>query len=208
MLSGGFTDVRAAVVAFGDEPLRQVSARDLAAGQYKLWPEERHFQACSPASLTDLLASVPPSPGADFVDALADAVDACVSLNWREHARKLVVVTGDSPGYSLVRPPQWELQLDAHVRERDVDSAALRLFETWGAEVVTIYHDVPGESGLLQDPRIREATAFARAQYGRLASRPGLGVRRSTLAPDALAGALLTTSCFGMGVSMPAAVGS
>lgn len=202
-------DVRYAVIAFGDTPLPHVSARDLTANRYKLWPEERVFRPCTASDLTQALAAVPPSPGGDYVDALADALEACVSLHFRDQARKLVILTGESPGYSLVRPPPPTLQLDAHVRDLDVDSAAQRLFNKWGAEVATIFHGIPGETGFLDLADRRDAVAFARAQYARLATRPSLGVRRSGFAPAGMAESLLTTKAFfGMGASLPVAADS
>lgn len=199
-------NVRAEVIAFGDEPLPEVSARDLTAGQYKLWPDARRLRPCTASSLGEMLAAVPPSAGADFVDALADGLDACAALNFRDDARKLVVLTGDSPGLSLLFPPPPGLQLDAHIRELDVDTVTLRLFEMRGVEVATIYHDVPRESGYLDDPRSREAQALAlaRAQYARLASRPELAFKRSRFSAERVAEVLSGSRVFGLKACLPA----
>lgn len=205
-LAAHYPDTRATVLAFGDEPMRQVGALDLTTKQYLLWPEsagERLFQSCSRSGLEEMLAAVPPSPGGDFIDALADALEACRALKWRHGARKLVIVTGDSPGHSLMHPPPPELDLDAHIRRLDVDVEALLLFETWGAEVVTIYHDVPRESGLHDTLPARDALAFARSQYRRLASRPALAVKKLNLSPESLTQALFASRCIGRGTSLP-----
>ena len=59
------------------------------------------------------------------MDALADALAECASARWHPEARKLLVVTGDSPGYSILNPAPWGA--NAAVREKDVETVALDL---------------------------------------------------------------------------------
>ena len=134
--------VRLAGMAFADHPLHKVSAHDLvpAFTLFPRIPEQRRLEPIPPSDLRSLLSRVPSSSGGDFVDALADALAECASARWHPEARKLRVVTGDSPGYSILNPAPWGA--NAAVREKDVETVALDLHRK-GVEVVTIYHPSP-----------------------------------------------------------------
>ncbi|HEX9984997.1 MAG TPA: hypothetical protein VGF69_17175 [Thermoanaerobaculia bacterium] len=167
--AGEGRDARIAMIAFGDQQPPAVTAPDLQP-RYVLHPseEQRVLQPFIGERLRDALLSLAASNGADFVDATADALDACARLHWREEARKLVVLTGDSPGASLLYPlPRGA---DLCVRELDVDTRVLALHRL-GVEVLTIHH-APRNSPLHSLPFQRALLAGARAQYGRLASLP------------------------------------
>jgi hypothetical protein len=166
LLEGG--DGRVAVLAFGDEPTPKVTATSLAPS-YLLSPTEPGFGSAVPQRVAADLLALPFSAGGDFVDALADALAACRRLPWREEARKILILTGSSPGASLLHPvPKGG---DARARERDVDCEILALHGR-GVEVATVFHEPPADSGVGEFKHQLELLAHARAQYRRLASVP------------------------------------
>ncbi len=178
------SDARFAVVAFGDDPPPQAKAVDLLP-RYRLFPGESEIslQSLGLDALRELLLGLPPSSGGDFVDAVADALAACRRLRWRPEARKLVILTGDSPGHSILHPaPPGG---DARVRELDVDHEALRLHHQ-GVELVTLYHE-PASEELQEIDFKQQLVEFARVQFRRLASRPEMAFVTSTLDPSGVA---------------------
>lgn len=173
-------DARAAVMAFGDQDPPAVTAPDLRP-RYRLRPSDEQLHVAGIGRLREKLLALDPTPGADFVDALADALNACVRLRWRKEARKIVVVSGDSPGHSLLFPlPKGA---DLGVRRFDVDTQAFALHRL-GIEIVTIYHDPPAEKKVAF---ARELLSEAKAQYMRLASIPELSFEASAFQPEAAA---------------------
>ena len=164
-------DGRVTLLAFGDQRPPRVDAQDLCPA-YHLLPdqeEQRRFEAFAEDRLRARLLALRPSSGGDFVDALADALDACARLRWRPETRKLLVLSGDSPGHSLLHPlPKGA---DASLRDRDVDTQALRLHRL-GVEIATIYHAPAAELGLADISFQRDLLEGARVQYARLASLP------------------------------------
>ena len=181
-------DARIAILAFGDQPPPAVTAADLQPA-YRLHPpdDERVLQPLDRARLRERLLALPSSPGADFADATADALDACVRLHWRKDARRVVLLTGDSPGASLLHPlPKGA---DLCVRHHDVDTRAFALHRL-GVELLTIYHDPPRTLGLHTIAPQRDLLAAARDQYERLASLPELAFEEASFQPDVAAGRL------------------
>ncbi len=169
---------RCTVIAFGDQDPPAVTAHDLRP-HYLLHPDAdgRVFQRFDAERLRDRLVSLTSTPGADFVDATADALDACVHLSWRRDSRRLVIVTGDSPGASLLHPlPKGA---DLCVRRFDVDTRALELHRN-GVEVLTIYHPPPSALLTLR----RELLTSTREQYERLASLRELAFTDSSFDPE------------------------
>ena len=165
---------RASMLAFGDQRQPAVTANDLRP-RWPLFPDEdeRVLQPFDVERLRGKLLAVPATSGGDFVDALADALAACVRLRWRDDARKLVVVSGDSPGASLLHPlPKGA---DFCVRRLDVDTQLLDLHRL-GVEVVTIYHAPPSHLVALN----RELLDGTKLQYLRLASLPELAFEATT----------------------------
>ena len=179
-LGFGRRDCRAAVVAFADQPPPDASAKDLLP-RYHLFPaeEERRFHRLDRNRLLEALLAIPASSGGDFVDALGDALDACARLHWRQEARKLLVLSGDSPGLSLLRPLRRGADLGA--REKDVDTQGLRLHRL-GVETVTIYH-APAEAATFDLEVQRDLLRSASDQYARLAALPEWAFRASTFDP-------------------------
>ncbi|MFO1429793.1 MAG: hypothetical protein U1F76_06590 [Candidatus Competibacteraceae bacterium] len=164
-------ECRIAVLAFGDQPIPNVTAPDLQA-RYRIYPpepEKRLLQLLTLQQIKSQLFSIPATSGGDFVDALADALAACNELYWSPDARKLVLISGDSPGFSILQPiPKGG---DACVRENDVDTQTLRLHRR-GVELLTVYHDPdPDFLDSLIEPQ-REFQKYAQEQYTRLASLP------------------------------------
>ncbi|HEV7766154.1 MAG TPA: vWA domain-containing protein [Thermoanaerobaculia bacterium] len=175
-------ETRVAVLAFGDQEMPAVTATDLRPA-YRLHPaeDERILKRLNPTALREKLLTLPSTSGGDFVDALADALEACQHLRWREGARKLVLVSGDSPGLSLLHPlPRGA---DLCVRQYDVDTEALVLHRR-GVEIATIYHGPPPDLGFYKLPRQRSLLQATRAQYDRLASVPEASYEASAFRPE------------------------
>jgi hypothetical protein len=175
-------DAPIAILAFGDQNPPAVTAGDLLP-RYHLHPpeDERMLQTLDAVRLQERLVALPSSPGADFVDATADALDACARLHWRKTARKIVLLTGDSPGASLLHPlPKGA---DLCVRHLDVDTRAFTLYRL-GVELVTIYHEPPRTLGLHAIAPQRDLLAAARDQYERLASLPELAFEEASFEPE------------------------
>lgn|GEM_PF-1403810 len=190
-ISDGHLGCRAVVVAFGDQPPPNTTAMDLIPF-YHFFPREEEARSLQPLDIERLrreLFAIPATTGGDFVDALADALDACARLRWREGTRKLLVLSGDSPGHSVLYP--LRKGADACVRKLEVDTQALRLHRL-GVEMVTIYRDppAPSESGLYDLAFKRDLLLGARLQYARLASLPELAFQVSTFNPELAAAAV------------------
>jgi hypothetical protein len=194
-------DARIAILAFGDQNPPAVTAGDLLP-RYHLHPpeDERMLQTLELVRLRERLVALPSSPGADFVDATADALDACARLHWSKTARKIVLLTGDSPGASLLHPlPKGA---DLCVRHLDVDTRAFTLYRL-GVELVTIYHEPPRTLGLHAIAPQRDLLAAARDQYERLASLPELAFEEASFQPDIAASRLRElTDVVGRGVAL------
>ena len=165
---------RIAVLAFGDQPMPDnVTADDLLPAYliHPAKPEQRSLQALDAEALRGRLLAIPPSSGGDFVDALADALAACDKLLWsqRPGARRLVFVSGESPGHSILHPLR---KGDACVREHDVDTQALRLHRK-GVALLSLYHGQPADYlESLAGNEKKELQEATREQYARLATLP------------------------------------
>jgi hypothetical protein len=176
-------ETRVTMLAFGDQEPPATTARDLRP-RYRLYPPEleRGFQLLDLERLRGKLLGIPATPGGDFVDALADALAACVELHWCEEARKLIVLTGDSPGLSLLHP--LPKNGDVCVRRLDVDTQALRLHRR-AIELVTIYH--PPTAQTYDLPYQRELLSGTANQYRGLASLPELAFEAASFKPESAA---------------------
>lgn len=186
-------DCRVGVLAFADEPPPEATAPDLKPA-YLLHPAPpgcRNLRPYEAPELRRSLLSVPASSGGDFVDALAEGLAKCADLPWRGDARKVVVLSGDSPGFSLLHPAPRGA--DARVRRLTVDAQADELHRR-GVEIVTIYNDAAEQAGVYTNLRPQKSLLeHARLQYARLASWPGLAFRLSTVVAERIAGTLAAT---------------
>lgn len=167
---------RIVILAFGDQAIVDLTTPDLGP-VYQLYPRDISNQRLQPLSLQPIqtqLLTIPPTSGGDFVDALADALAACNRLNWQPRgARKLVLISGDSPGHSILYPAPKGA--DACIRENDVDTQALRLHRQ-NVELLSIYHDPEMDFWNSQLEPQRELLQYAQEQYRRLASLPELAL--------------------------------
>lgn len=181
----GAAESRFAVLAFGDEELLDIETKELRP-RYLLDPPEqkRRFARWNPARCRETLSAIAPTPGGDFVDALADALHACRRLPWRERARRIVMICGDSPGHSVLHP--LCRGADLHVRRLDVDIEAEHLHRA-GVEIATLYLDPPEDFALRGVAYQRELLDGAREQYARLASLPSMAFEISRFDPEAAA---------------------
>lgn len=178
-----FAKARYSVVAFGDHGSERLKARDLTP-RYALKPEEPAFHVFAGPQSRDstagperALRQLSPTTGGDYVDALAYAMARIASMPWTDAGRKLLVLSGDSPGRSLLAPAPHPA--DSTARKHDVDAARILLHNA-GVEVVTMYHAPSEDSGLLDGDLERELCRHSEAQYRRLATRAEFFV------PDAL----------------------
>ncbi|MBK9369323.1 MAG: hypothetical protein IPN01_24000 [Deltaproteobacteria bacterium] len=168
--------LRVATLAFGDTPLPHAHAEDLVP-RYEVWPEgaaRRGFRALHAGGLSAQLRQIPHSSGGDFVDALAEGLHACSRLTW-ESERRMLLVVGDSPGCSVLRPVGHNA--DAQVRSRDVESELVRLHEH-SVEVISLYNPPPHDSGFYdkREKAPAQLLAAAREQYARLATHSSLAL--------------------------------
>lgn len=193
-LVGEYPNWRFSTLAYGDtsDDLENVT-RELRP-RWAVYPERQEERRPSPGDLEELdrrLSSIPPSPGGDFVDALAEGMEACADAAMRDQSRKILVIFGDSPGHEVSSevPPF----ADAQLRSCDVDEQAARLFDL-GFEIVTIYND-RGDTdpqGLAFKTRDwAKYLGFARRQFARLASIPAWAFERSRFQPEEAARRLL-----------------
>ena len=162
------------VLAFGDHEPPGIGAPDLRPS-YLLKPnvEERVFKQFRPDELRTQLLSLDHSPGGDPLDALADALDEMTRLSWRQHARKCVVLLGQSPGYSILNPIPEGVgpeMANCVARNACIEESVEKLHRS-GILIVTILHEIPKALGMMP-PQARQWFAWARRQYQMLASLP------------------------------------
>ena len=194
-LGGPDQGCRLAVIAFGDEaPPPGIYAPDLLPDFHlRTLPPERleHLLIpMTPESLTELLLTrLTPSPGGDFVDALADALAAAGRLQWGDERRRLLLLIGDSPGHATAHPVPYGG--DALPRRADVDTEAARLHRDHRVEVLTLYHPPPAAFAKTLLPAQAALIRHAREQYRRLAGRPALAYTTGDFDPRQAADTLL-----------------
>ncbi|WP_295439170.1 hypothetical protein [uncultured Thiodictyon sp.] len=194
-LGGPGQGCRLAVIAFGDEPPPPgIYAPDLLPDFHlRTLPPERPEHLLipmTPESLTELLLTrLTPSPGGDFVDALADALAAAGRLQWGDERRRLLLLIGDSPGHATAHPVPYGG--DALPRRADVDTEAARLHRDHRVEVLTLYHPPPAAFAKTLLPTQAALIRHAREQYRRLAGRPALAFTTGDFDPRQAADTLL-----------------
>jgi len=151
--------------------------------------DPRYLPPVTPQELDRILRDeVYSSPGGDFIDALADGLHASGQMDWRPQAQRLVLVLGDSPGFSLLKPaPDGG---SAIPRALDIDLEALALHGL-GVLIGTIYHPVPFRLPYDRDSTEQALLSYARKQYAQLASLPQLATTSSEFDPEAMAEQLL-----------------
>ncbi len=162
-----YSDSQVGCAAFGDLPMPEhTGAADLEC-RWVFRPSDvthRILEPLSQQQLRDEFNSIEYTPGGDFVDALAEALELCQKAGWRPDARKLLVLSGDSPGNAAIDGPP--AGADARVRRVDVRLEAQRLQEQCGVEIVTVFL----ESSLSMDAHARRFADNARNQYKSLAT--------------------------------------
>nr|VFK10226.1 MAG: hypothetical protein BECKLPF1236B_GA0070989_10137 [Candidatus Kentron sp. LPFa] len=173
---GSEREARMAMLTFGDRATKSssvVSTDPWERGFQQisniahLTTPERAFRPMAGERLKELAGKMVRIDGDDYVDALAEALTACTGLAWNGE-RRIVIISGDSPGYSLAFPPP-EAGVDTGYCRRDVDAAAMALHEL-GVEIMTVYLPITA----LTNPsdRIAKLLTWTQAQYQRLASLP------------------------------------
>ncbi|HYN79829.1 MAG TPA: hypothetical protein VES73_18765, partial [Lamprocystis sp. (in: g-proteobacteria)] len=178
---------RLAVIVVGDEPPPPgVYAADLVPTFHlRHLPDDRpeHLLApLTPEALAELLVKqIKATPGADVVDALADALAAANQLQWGDETRRLLVIIGDSPGHATAYPVPYGG--DALPRRADVDAEAARLHRDH-VTIMTLYH---APAAPLVEALLEAQIALidhAREQYRRLASVPQLACTTTDFDPQ------------------------
>jgi len=185
-MAGKYSSASFGVLAFADHPLPDhASATDLVPAELF---QPRSFEGRLPFLSVEALKHgfrcLRPSTGVDWVDALAEALALCREWGgWRQDARKLLVVCGDSPGHSVLHPAETEC--DAHSRMATVEEECHRL-HLQGVEIATMFTgqsaEMPSRTALSH-----RMVEHARAQYRRLASVPMWAWDEQTFASNAAA---------------------
>jgi len=170
LVSARYSRIWTTAIAFGDEPMENV-ANLLLKPAYHLYPPadgRQILKQVTPQQLVEQLCRIPFSPGGDFVDALADGLNACVDVSWRGNSRRLVLVLGQSPGYSVLDAP--DDMSDFLIRKACIEEEGDALHAK-KIEVVTAFHDPTNieERYSTQKPDVLQR---AREQYSKLASLP------------------------------------
>lgn len=193
--------LHSSILAFGDYPLDIIKSNQLQP-QYSLYPSDtssRALQMMTTLQAKERLQNLPDTPGGDFVDALADALLTIGQLHWREDARKLVIILGDSPGFSLLKPiPEGG---NAAIREWDIETAQHKLVNK-GIELATIYVEQGNYNEQSLQGQLQQA---ARQQYQSIATYPSIGFTQNTFNPKFLLEQLnqLSGSYLGIDMSWP-----
>jgi len=160
-------DVYACVCSFADLKTNGLLEASDLQPDYVTSPESPRLQKLASATtLQRMLDDVRPSTGADFVDALSEGLEACGTIRWRSDSRRIVILVGDSPGFSFRFP--IEGQMDLHARALDVQLEAERLAAK-GVEIVTVFSGLGQIPGSIPKTLIQPIRA-ARDQYRALAS--------------------------------------
>lgn len=212
-LAGRHEDVNLTAFAFADHRTASVEAEELQP-EFVLRPAHPRLERISVTALQHRLLGFEASPGGDFVDALAEALHAARQLNWQPGARRVLLISGNSPGHSVLHPAPRGA--DLHVRELDVDIEADRL-HAMGVEIVTVFHDFsPPDAGsdpetdsarkarevFLSRDLVRDLVDYTREQYERLASRRELAFVTSLFDPPDVTELLLATGPGGRGATL------
>jgi len=192
-LAKQYPDIHTGVMAFGDHDMRFIANSPDLLCRYLLYPEDpedRKLSTYTKERLEQLLMDVPATSGGDFVDALGEGLEASARCGWRRGARHLLLLAGDSPGYSLLKTaPQG---VDIHVRRLDVAQEAMRLHVQHAVEIMSIYLGVPAPAGNnpygLHSPK--PFLDYTRNQYRRLASLSSLFCDAAMFEPHAACEAL------------------
>jgi hypothetical protein len=177
-------DLEYAVLGFADIALPGVEAPDLKPRPDAVLSGQRQFQRWHEATAASALSALQASSGADWMDALAEALHAAAGLPWRLDARKLLLLFGDSPGHAVLW--RFDAAASGRVREMDVDLAAQQLHRA-GIEIVTLFHAPTATALAALDPRARGLVQNAAAQYRRLATTPEHALKSDDLVPLELA---------------------
>jgi hypothetical protein len=170
-LRAAYPNLQASVMAFGDENMEFLaSATDLQC-QHVIYPpgaDQRLLRPLTQEQLRARLRRVPATSGGDFVDALAEGLQAAGGVGWRPEARHILLLFGDSPGFSLGRPAPPGA--DARVRSLDVEWEALHLHVCHQIEIAAVYAGAPPDGMPYQMASPELYLDFARDQYEALAS--------------------------------------
>ncbi len=163
-----YTKLWAMAAAFGDEAMPMLS-NELLKPRYLVHPaipSARKLEPCTPDQLMQQLRRLPPTSGGDFVDGLADGLRAAGQARWRQSSRKLLLVFGQSPGYSVFDTNDDMTNLLVRKVCVEEETAALHRM---GVEIVTLFHDPP-EAAELYRTELPELFQRVRDQYQSLAS--------------------------------------
>lgn len=171
-------DVQVGLGAFGDLPASS------SANGYLRFPEV--WRLTTPGRAVGDWALLRPTDGGDFIDALADGLYSCRFLKWRSDVRRMVMIFGDSPGYSVIDAHRSPIDLaDSQLRQYDVFEEALALHQR-GVELATVYHDPSANALRLYDDSLG-LLGYAREQYERLATRNAWALTSSAFSSAAFA---------------------
>jgi hypothetical protein len=179
----GGRDLRLGMIAFGDDPLDELADSVEFPFKYKLRPSQiRDYRPLQDYTIDQVRADMLKleyTSGGDMVDALAEGLGHAQEAGWRLDAKKVVLLAGDSPGYSILHPPEASgiSHADVRIRKTDVDDRAGQLYEK-GVVVLTL---CLAESGANKPSGWVD---YTHDQYRRIAAMPSFGWAQASFNPE------------------------
>lgn len=171
-LSDTYDNIAYSILSYGDVSTTGVKAYDLRPS-FILSPKtksSRYFLAWEKHNLEKDISHLKPSSGCDYVDALAEALHETLDYNWRNTARKLIFVIGDSPGFSIEKPAPviGGVQANTAIRHYNLESESMRLHKN-KIEIMSLYINDDTELERSSNP-IDKLRHYTKTQYIELAT--------------------------------------
>lgn len=184
-----YSDIHYSILSFADVTTEGIRSRDLKPS-YVLQPNklaERFLHSWNEEKLKDDVKHLQTSSGCDYIDALAEALNAVADYNWRHNARKLIYIIGDSPGFSILNPPPviGGMQANTAIRHFDIESEAMELHRN-KIEIMSVYinDDEELERSIVPIDKLR---LYTKKQYQGLASLKEYAHTWATWQPEKMA---------------------
>ena len=133
---------------------------------------ENRFVKFSDNKFDRAMAALKKREGFDYIDELASGLEACSGLPWPKDAKKVLLVIGNSPGYSLIDPaPATKLALpNIGPRRFDIDTYLTQLKQQQ-ITILSIYIDYMAADDEALPDQINLAR-WTKDQYKNMASTP------------------------------------
>lgn len=166
------SEINLSLMLFGDKKILHIDKDTLDLSpkniyDYPLGTEE--FIPWNKDELEESLKNLKGIHGADYIDALAESLEKINTSEryWRNDARRLLLVIGNSPGFSLLNPAPLVngIGFNAAIRHCDVESQTKALHKQ-EVEIITLY--VKESSEIRGD--FKSIVDYTQKQYKNLAS--------------------------------------